>query len=53
MDNNYLPPSSAKLAGGNGQILAVPSGHAVRSSEANAAILKYDNQNNGDSYQFE
>lgn len=64
LSNNYLPPHSAKTAGGSGTFLNTPfggspfksassgpvhGGHvAPKSAEAGAAILRFNNDNKGD-----
>lgn len=68
LGNNYLPPHSAKTAGGSGSFLNAPFGGSgfkssasvhggyasPKSAEGGAAILRFNNDNNGDgSYQFE
>lgn len=60
LDNTYLPPAGAGGAGGSGSILSGPhgggangaggragSGGGARSAEANAKILRFDNNNDG------
>lgn len=51
LPNNYLPPNQAKSIS-NG-LYGIPAA-AFKSSEANAAILRFNNENDGlGSYKFE
>lgn len=59
LENNYLPPTGAQSAGGNGNFLATPFGRQAPSAPASSyapppAILRYNNDNNGEgAYRYE
>ncbi|GLV31156.1 Cuticular protein 47Ef [Carabus blaptoides fortunei] len=54
LDNTYLPPGSARTAGGNGHFLATPKQSAPSGHAQQIPILKFNNDNNGDgAYRYE